>query len=575
MIPAPYARAAELDVLLGDVADDANPVGRAALLDADERQEMCAAGEDLLDAFGFNAEFVPAAYGGRLRRADHLAEVLRTLWRRDPCLGLGYGFASFIASVNLWTSGDEQQRARAAGLLLGNGRIAAAFHELAHGTDFAHAEFRAQAVDGGWRLSGRKEVVTNLRRAEAMVLFARTAEGPGSRALSQLFVQRDQLPAGRVRDLPRFPSSGMRGVQLGGAQFLDCPVPAQALIGEPGQGMEIALRSYQVTRTLLPAMSVGPLDSALRVAFDHATARRLYGEAVAEIPFVRAVLARAYADLLAVDACSAVVLRALHLLPEAMGVYAPAAKYFAAGLVLEAFDALRTALGSAGYLREGPHALFQKLSRDIAPASFAHVSRAACLVMLLPQLPRLARRSWLAEKPAAAALFEPGADLPPLPFAALSAGSPAADPLLAVLDEAALDEAVLAAAPADPLRRFAGRFRAELVRLREDCLALRPQDLAIDASPRAFDLAARYTVLLAAACALGLGGSAPGPLSEPALLGVLDRLDARLAGPAVLDRTERARLEEQLFREASARHRERRLFDLTARRIPGSRRDHP
>jgi len=45
------------------------------------------------------------------------------VWRRDPCLGLGYGFSSFISSVNLWSAGDEQQ-CTATEMLLDNCKIA-------------------------------------------------------------------------------------------------------------------------------------------------------------------------------------------------------------------------------------------------------------------------------------------------------------------------------------------------------------------------------------------------------------------------------------------------------------------
>lgn len=240
--------AAELDALLGDAWDDRNPVGHTAVLAADERQDMLAEGERALDEYRLNAEFVPVAYGGRLERADRLAEVLRTVWRRDPSLGLGYGFSSLIASVNIWTTGDEEQRRRAAGLLLANGRIAAAFHELAHGNDFAHAECAAHPDGTGWRLSGRKEIVTNVRRAEAMVLFARTGPGAGSRSHSQFLLTRDDLPAGALRDLSRFHSSGMRGVQLGGVEFTDCPVPGDALIGSPARASR-----WRCARTRSPA----------------------------------------------------------------------------------------------------------------------------------------------------------------------------------------------------------------------------------------------------------------------------------------------------------------------------------
>src|SRR5262249_33430039 len=148
-----------------------------------------------------------------------------------------------------------------------------------------------------WLLTGRKEVVTNLRRADGLVLFARTSSAAGSRGHSQFLVDTGDLPGDGVRHLSRLRSSGMRGVQLGRAEFTDCPVPAGALLGRPGQGMEIALRSYQVTRAVFPAISVGPLDTALRLATEFALERRLYGATAADIPYVQATLARAYADL--------------------------------------------------------------------------------------------------------------------------------------------------------------------------------------------------------------------------------------------------------------------------------------
>jgi alkylation response protein AidB-like acyl-CoA dehydrogenase len=554
--------AEELDERLGDPWDAGNPVGHGAVLAADERQEMLAEGERLLDEAGLNAEFVPAEFGGRLTRADRLAELLRAVWRRDPCLGLGYGFSSLIASVNIWSSGTDHQRRTAAGLLLANRRIAAAFHELSHGNDFTHAECTARPTDKGWLLSGRKEVVTNLRRADAMVLFASTSEAVGSRGHSQFFVLRDDLPADRISDTPRFTSSGMRGVPLGGAEFADCPVPSAALLGRPGQGVEIALRSYQVTRSLIPAFMVGTLDTALRTVLACALDRRLYGGVVADIPYVRTVIARAFADLLAVDACSAVGLRALHLTPEAMSVQASSVKYLTSRILVDAVQDLRSVLGAHSYLRGGPYAIFQKLARDAAPATFAHASGAVCLVTILAQLPRLARRSWFTDPAAPETLFDLGGDLPPLRLDRLAAGLPRTDAVIGTLIE------IADTGPGgDPVGRFAARFVRELRALHDECAALSPSDITIDASPAAFAVAHRYTVVRAAASALGVwrGGRYP----ETALLGVLDRLDGRLGGTPVLTPAERESTERALFDAAVRRYRDRRLLDLTDRRVPG------
>ncbi|MFJ5309801.1 acyl-CoA dehydrogenase [Streptomyces sp. NPDC088350] len=552
----------KLEALLGDPRDADNPVGHAAVLAADERQEMLAEGERLLDQYGMNAEFVPAAYGGRLTRADRLAEVQRAVWRRDPSLGVGHGTGSLLGSVDIWAAGTRQQCREAADILLGNGRIALAFHEFGHGNDSADAGCTARRADDGWLLSGREETVTDIRRCEAMVVCARTGDAAGSH--SQFFLRRRYVPPGGLQDLRRLRSSGLRGVQLGGIRLSDCPAPDRDVLGRPGQGKEIALRSFQLTRAVLPALLPGPLDTALRLALDCVLERRLYGGVAADLPYVRATAGRALAGLLAIDALSAVGLRGLHLVPGAMSVYAPATTYLTSRILLETIEDLRFLLGAQSYLREGRYAMFQKLARDAAAATFAHISRSACLVTIWPQLPRFARRSWPDGDAAPPELFDLGGPLPPLDLTRFTLGPPPGDPVMGTLSELAATE------PAGTqVGRFARRFQAELTSLTGQCAALAPSDPAIGASPAAYALAGRYTVLLAAACSLAVWRYDAGRYPEAALPGVLDQLDRRLGGPAVLTEAERESSDRALFDLALDRHRESRLFDLTERQIAG------
>ena len=487
-----------VDRAFGDPWAQGNPVGFDALLAADERQEMSAAGEALLDDIGLAAEFVPVQLGGRFTQVDRFAEVMRAVFRHDPCLGLGYGFSSFIAAVNVWAAGNSDQQANVAGLLLSGRKVASAYHELDHGNDFSRAEFAAEPAAAGWQLTGRKEVVTNCQRAAALVLFTRTSPEPGSRSHSQFLLPKDIVPAGTMRYLPRFPSAGMRGVPLGGVEFTGCPVPAGTLLGRPGQGIETALCSFQLTRSTLPAMLAGSVDTGLRAALVAATDRRLYGQAVADLPYVRDVLAGAFADLLIADSFCTVVTRALHLLPTETPVFASAVKYLGSRLLMDAMNALATVLGAQSYLRDGPCAIFQKHARDLAPAGFGHASRSACLVTILPQLPRLARRAWFASEPAPATLARIGGRLPPLEFERLVAGGPATDSLAGSLAELG------ARRVSGPVDRLTTRLTAELTSLRDLCAALAPRDLTIDASPAARELAARYSIVLAAASCLAV-----------------------------------------------------------------------
>lgn len=530
----------ELERRFGDPWDAGNPAGFAAILAADERAGVPQAGEAILDEYGLGAEFVPPAYGGRLTRVDRLVDIMRTVYRRDPALGLGYGVSSFIAAVNVWAAGDEEQRRAVAGLLLGGRRVASVYHELAHGNDLAGMEFVARPDGDALVLSGRKEVITNVRRADALVVFARTGPGRGSRQHSQVYVDKALVPEGRVGYLPRFASAGMRGVQLGGVEFRDYRAPASAVIGEPGRGLETALRSFQLTRTALPAMAVGVVDSGLRTALRGALDRRLYGRSVADLPHLRSVLAEAYADLLACDAFCRVAARALHLLPGQTAVYAPAVKYLVPGVLSAAMRRLSHVLGARFYVREGPYGIFQKHLRDLAPAGFGHIARAACLATLLPQLPRLARRGWPEEDAAGPELFRVHDDLPPLAYDRLRVTTDGRDGLGA----------------AHPVA---------LKQIGAEAAALPPRDLTMMAAPAAYDLVARYTQALAASACLGVRRHAGG--GDPAWV---DAALHRLAAPPGHDPPPLPEeVERRLFAELLDRYESCRSFDLAARPLPG------
>ncbi|KUO02667.1 acyl-CoA dehydrogenase [Streptomyces caeruleatus] len=555
-------RADELEHLLGGLSDPANPTGATAILAADERAEMLAAGEALLHSYGLNAEFVPPELGGRLERADHLAEVMRSLYRRDPALGLGYGASSLIAGVTLWTAGAAPQKEHAARLLLDGRRIAIAFHELAHGNDMAGTEFEATATPDGLHLSGRKEVVTNIARADAMVVLARTDPRPGPRSHSLALVDRASADPARLTDLPRFGTVGMRGVQLGGLRFDELPVPASAVLGPVGSGLETALKALQITRTVLPAMATGILDTGLRLTVDHLTRRKLYGGPATALPHVRSVLAGVFADLLRAEALGAVGARALHLVPGAASVYASAVKFEVSRLLLEAMDRLAEVLGAHFYLREGPTALFQKLLRDLAPVGFGHIARAACQMSLLPQLPLLARRTW--DRPgteAPADLYALAEPLPPLPYDRLALHAAGRDPIAGSLHT--LPDAPWAPEHTD-LRDLVAADRAELAELAGVCVRLSPVELGVDARPEYYDLVTRYVRLLSrTACVQVWRHAEPGNfLADPAWLRAVLHRSARGAHrPGPLP----AQVEDTLLTELLDRRDTGRSFGLTAR----------
>ncbi|MEW2620557.1 acyl-CoA dehydrogenase family protein [Streptomyces sp. NPDC048106] len=557
------ARVAELDRRLGDPTDDGNELSYARLLEADEAGELSRAGERALDELGLGADFVPRAEGGRLERLDILVRVMRQVFRRDVALGLGYGVTSFMAAVNVWTSGDAAQRERLARILTGGGKVAVAYHELAHGNDFVRNEFEARPDGGGFRLYGAKQVINNAGRADAWVLFSRTSPAPGSRSHSVLLVERDGLAADTFRILPRYDAVGVRGCLLSGLRFDGTPVPASALVGESGKGVETALRAFQITRSALPGMAVGTTDTALRTVVRFALGRQLYRKSVMEIPHARDTLSGAFTDLLTCDSLSLAATRAVHLLPEQTSVFAAAAKYLVPKVLTDTMHDLSIVLGARFYLRDGEYGIFQKHLRDLPVLSLGHAGSAACQATIIPQLSRLARRSWFADEPAPARLFQPRADLPGLPYDRLTLAS-GRDALSATL-VAAVDRLPGASPEERAVQRLTLQLVDELRQVQEASRALAPQDRTALAAPAVFALADRYAVLLAAAAAIGVwqqaardGGDAF--LADPAwLAAALHRLARRLGRrPAGLPASVDARMHEEVLR----RFRERTSYDL-------------
>ncbi|WP_269853366.1 acyl-CoA dehydrogenase [Streptomyces sp. RPT161] len=568
-------RIAEVENALGDPDDAENPVGFAALLAADERFELSAEAERRLDAVGFGAEFVPVALGGRLARADVLARVLRPVFRRDVALGFGYGITSLFAASAVWAAGSPEQRARLAALMCGGGRTGIVHHSLAHGNTMWQGELVARPGAHGFLLSGRKDGVVNAERAGALVVYARTGQGRGPTSHSVLLLEPNAVTGGGLRVLPRKLSTGMRGCRFAGLEFADCPVSADALVGEPGQGMQLALRTFQLNRSLVSSVLLGAADTVLRAAVRTVLSGREGGAGRRQ----RAVLAAVFADVLLCDAMATAVLRSLHVFPDSAHLGAAAVKYLVPDLVREDLEELGTVLGASGYRRDSVHGFLQKLLRDLPAAGLGHMGTAACQAVLIPQLPLLARRSWGVTQDPPDLLFATRQPLAPLALESLAVAG-GEDRLVAALLGAVRrlgdgggphsghgDDGTRAL-----LCTIAEAFVAELAELRDRFRAVVLDSRTLAASAQWAALTDRYVMVAAAGAALGhwvrLEEGTDPFLADPAwLVLALGRLAGRLgirlpdAPPDCVER---------VYGEAVARLRTGRGYDLHGAALDGS-----
>ncbi|WP_119730280.1 acyl-CoA dehydrogenase family protein [Thermomonospora amylolytica] len=178
----------------------------------------------------------------------------------------------------------EQRRRHLPGLLSGEETWCQGFSEPGAGSDLAALSTRAErAEDGGYRVHGQKVWTSDAAWADWCLLLARTdPQAPRHRGISALVVDM-RAPGVTVR-----PIRQINGDEEFNEVFFDgTPVPADRLVGEPGQGWEIAMTTVSYER--------GPADIGFSSRYAR-TLRRL--EEVARQrqvpPATRRELARAY-----------------------------------------------------------------------------------------------------------------------------------------------------------------------------------------------------------------------------------------------------------------------------------------
>lgn len=535
---AAIARVQELERRFGPMADPANPLGHEAVLAADDHWEVLGDAEAQLDEFGMGAQFVPVRLGGRLDRLDVLGRILRPVFRRDPSLGFGYGLASFIAVAPVWFAGTAAQQRWAADLLLGGERIAVARRGEPHANDFVRDEIGAEVTPEGFVLNGVKTVIANADRSRGLVVFARVDDRPTAHSHSLLLLDRDQLPAECIEDLPRYPTVGMRGCHFGGLEMIDCPVSADSLIGEPGGALELSLRSSLLIRGLVPATLIACGDTALRTAIRYAFDNQR-GRGPLRTPHARTVVVSAFIDLLLCDCITMVAARAAHLLPDRMSACAAAAAYLVPKVLTESCDDLTVILGDAQYHRHGAYGMFQKQLRDIPVMGLGHAGSAARQATIIPQLPLFARAAPADGDLPPATLFSTADPLPPLELTRLEVlgeADPLAASLLSGIEELSADDGLVAdETECAALREVAGHLAKEHADLRKACAALAGRGHDTLSTPFSYALADRYALLCAAAACLGVWRAHRGGepfLSDSAwLLYALVRIGGRLGLP--------------------------------------------
>ena len=387
MTEAAAERADRLERSLGDPFDPLSPVGFAAVIAADERREPVSGAAPLLAEFGLNAELVPTELGGRLRDVGGLIGVMQALARRDPSLALAHFGMPLVGAVGLWSRGRDDQRRVAAELLLGGGRLTAAFDWGRACRQLPRLD-RGSATSGPITLAGRCDLVADGDRADVLLMSARVDPATRERGPEWLLVELAGAPPGTVEHLPRVRTAGLTSIRFAGVEFHGLRLaPDSVLDGEREDdctvGGAVAGTSATVLRTALPAIAMAGLETAIRLTFEHLRSRRLYGAAASDLPALRSLLARAFVDLMACECLAMTAARMISRLPAQAELYSLASFCLAADVVPATMYRLSVGLGARFYMRDGGSGMFQKLLRDLKPLGLDGADMAAAGLALV------------------------------------------------------------------------------------------------------------------------------------------------------------------------------------------------
>jgi len=302
---------------------------------------------------------VPAAYGGLREKVD-----VRSLCLAREILGKSSGLADFAlamqglgsAPVSLFGT-EEQKRAILPGVCAGTALAAFALSEPEAGSDVAAMSTTAVREGNGWRLDGVKTWISNAGIASFYVIFARSGEAPGAKGLSAFIVD---------ADMPGLDASERIDViaphPLGTLRLSNCRVPAERLLGKPGEGFRIAMGTLDVFRSSVGAAALGFARRAMEETVARAHARRMFGKTLAEFQLTQLKIGEMAEQI---DASALLVYRAAwtkDVLGTRVTREAAMAKLHATESAQQVIDAAVQLFGGLGVVRGMP---VERLYREI------------------------------------------------------------------------------------------------------------------------------------------------------------------------------------------------------------------
>jgi len=223
--------------------------------------------------------FVDEQYGGQGLSQTGYCRVMEEFGRVDGTLAVVMGVHQSIGTKPIYLYGTDDQKARWLPDLAAGRKLAAfVLTEPNVGSDAYNLETRAERqADGSWLLNGEKRWIGNGSK-DVLTVFAQSDLGHVALVVEKGM---DGLSTG-----PRFDTLGLRANNLQRVHFNNVRVPAENLLGEPGDGFRIAMNTLNNGRMSMGTSIAGGMKRFLDYTLEHANSREQFGRKLIDFELV-------------------------------------------------------------------------------------------------------------------------------------------------------------------------------------------------------------------------------------------------------------------------------------------------
>jgi acyl-CoA dehydrogenase len=300
---------------------------------------------------------IPAEYGGVGFKEVDAVMIGETL--AYGCMGMNTSFmANDLALLPIAIAGTHEQKEKFLKPFTEEFKIASfCLTEPSNGSDAAG--IRTTIKDGGdhWIINGEKMWITNAGHAHQFVVYGTIDPSLRHKGISAVVVPAgtEGIILGKKEDKMGHRSSDTRGIR-----FENVKVPKENMLGKPGEGWLIAMKTLDYSRPLVASAALGGAQRALDECIKYSKERKQFGTEIANHQAIQFMIA----DMaMKVEASRLLTYKAAWLIDNGQRntEVASYAKAFASDSCMQITTDAVQLFGGYGYSKEYP---VEKLMRD-------------------------------------------------------------------------------------------------------------------------------------------------------------------------------------------------------------------